>query len=119
MISGQKLRLLRIRKGLTQKELAKELNLSDSTISYYEKEERIPNIEVLIQIADYFEVDVNYLLGIDSRGYSDDKMLKMSNEEIEFILELRRIPGYSNMIINPKNYAKLIDLKTSSYNVKI
>lgn len=119
MVSGQKIRLLRIRKGLTQKELAKELNLSDSTISYYEKEERVPNIDVLIQIADYFEVDVKYLLGIDSCGFSDDKKLKMSNEEIEFILALRKIPGYNNMIVNPRNYAKLIDLKTSSYNVKL
>lgn len=49
--------------GLTQDELAKKLKLSRSTIGMYEKGAREPDFETLELIADFFNVDINYLLG--------------------------------------------------------
>lgn len=50
--------------GWTQAELANRLNISQQAISKYEKEERDPDIDVLIRIAKLFNVSSDYLLGI-------------------------------------------------------
>lgn len=57
--------LKRLRKEInfTQEELAKALNVTKSRINMYECGEREPNFEMLESIADYFNVDMNYLLG--------------------------------------------------------
>ena len=54
---------LRIKSGLTQQEMADKLKISRSSIGMYEKGEREPSFELLEAIADYFNVDMNYLLG--------------------------------------------------------
>lgn len=48
---------------LSQVFLAKELEMSPSTINMYEKGNREPNFELLKRIAEYFDVDYNILLG--------------------------------------------------------
>lgn len=57
------LRGLRCESDLTQQELAEKLGISFSSISMYERGQREPNFETLELIADYFNVDMNYLLG--------------------------------------------------------
>ncbi|MCI5713868.1 MAG: helix-turn-helix domain-containing protein [Lachnospiraceae bacterium] len=54
---------LRLKSGLTQQQMADALKLSRSTIGMYENGEREPGFEILESIADYFNVDMNYLLG--------------------------------------------------------
>lgn len=54
---------LRLSAGLTQDELSNALNLSKSTISMYENGNREPDFETLECIADYFNVDMNTLIG--------------------------------------------------------
>lgn len=54
---------LRIKSGLTQQEMADRLKISRSSIGMYENGEREPSFELLEIIADYFNVDMNYLLG--------------------------------------------------------
>lgn len=49
--------------NLTQDDLAKKLKLSKSSISMYENGNREPDFETLELIADFFNVDMNYLLG--------------------------------------------------------
>lgn len=57
------LKSLRTAKGLTQEELAKQLRVSRSTIGMYENGSREPDYETLEFIADFFNVDIDYLLG--------------------------------------------------------
>lgn len=57
------LRLLRTEKNMSQQELADALKISKSAINMYERGERQPNFETLELIADYFNVDTDYLLG--------------------------------------------------------
>lgn len=57
------LKSLRKSNGLTQDELAKVLKVSRSTIGMYENGLREPDYETLESIADYFNVDIDYLLG--------------------------------------------------------
>jgi transcriptional regulator with XRE-family HTH domain len=54
---------LRDEKGLTQKQLAEELNYSDKVISKWERGESIPNIEVLSDIADFYSTSIDELVG--------------------------------------------------------
>jgi len=118
VVIGERIRKLRNSKGLTQKELGKLLNMNKTTISHYEKGERSPSIETLIKISDYFKVDIKYTLGMNNIGKSPDREIKLSDEEIEFITEIRKISVYKNIIKNPVNYAKIIDIKTNGYDIK-
>lgn len=56
-------KLLRTKSGLSQQELADKLNISKSSVNMYERGERQPNFETLEIIADFFNVDIDYLLG--------------------------------------------------------
>ena len=60
---GQRIKDLRMSRGLTQEQLADILKISKSRIGMYEIGKREPNFEMLEAIADYFNVDMNYLLG--------------------------------------------------------
>lgn len=53
---------LRNKKGLTQSDLAKLLNVSDRTIGYYENGQRDPDTNTLKILSEYFDVSVDYLL---------------------------------------------------------
>lgn len=56
------LKTLRLKKGLTQGELAKLTGLTRSAIGMYESGNREPKYEVLELLADFFNVDMNTLL---------------------------------------------------------
>jgi transcriptional regulator with XRE-family HTH domain len=58
---GDRLRKIRKQHGLTQRELADIMGLSTSTITKYEINERYPELDVLIKLADYFRVSLDYL----------------------------------------------------------
>lgn len=67
------LKSLRLSKGITQADLAKALNISRSTIGMYESGTREPGFEILEMIADYFNVDIDFLLG------RTNKTIKITN----------------------------------------
>ena len=65
MSIGSKIRLLRMKKGITQKELGMKLGFTESTaevrIAQYETDSRIPREDLLNRIADALNVNVEYL----------------------------------------------------------
>ncbi len=63
-IFSKKLKELRIEKGLSQKELAKILKTNNSSVCDWERERSQPDLETLVDIAKYFNVSTDYLLGI-------------------------------------------------------
>ncbi|HEF1899108.1 helix-turn-helix domain-containing protein [Bacillus cereus group sp. MYBK108-2] len=80
---GNIIRDLRKQKGITQKELAKSLQLSESTIGMYERNERQPDYNTLIRIADYFKVSTDFLLGRDfdvERNRNDSELDQWLND---------------------------------------
>lgn len=62
---------LRESKELSQKELGDILNISASTIGMWEQNRRNPDKDMLVKIADYFDVSVDYLLGRTSNKNSN------------------------------------------------
>ena len=60
----KRIRDLREDKDLTQTQLAKEINVSQRTYSYYENGERTIPPEILIALAKFYNVSVDYILEI-------------------------------------------------------
>lgn len=60
---GKRLKTLRKEKNLTQEELGRKINVTKVSISGYENNNRSPDTETLQNIADFFDVSVDYLLG--------------------------------------------------------
>ena len=54
---------LRTEKEMTQDSISKELGVSKSTIGMWETGKRLPSPDLCEQIADYFNVDIDYLYG--------------------------------------------------------
>ncbi len=85
MLVGRRLKELRRVFGITQQELGKILNVTKATICCYEKETRSPTLENLIDLSDYFEVTIDYLLGRDYlvRDNNTGKNIFISKEQYE------------------------------------
>ena len=60
---SERLRELRTSKGLTMEQLAKEIESTKGTISNYENKNKKPSLDMLIKIAEYFDVSIDYLVG--------------------------------------------------------
>ena len=52
----------RTKKGLTQQKVALDLNISREALSYYENGKRCPDVQMLINLAEYFDVSIHYLI---------------------------------------------------------
>lgn len=63
---GKNIKEERIKKKLTQQELADRLNISRQTISKWELDKSYPDLELLVQMSKLFEVSVDHLLGIEN-----------------------------------------------------
>jgi transcriptional regulator with XRE-family HTH domain len=94
MLFGDRLKMLRIDNKMTQSDLGKALGISARVVGYYESNERFPSCEeVLVSIADYFTVSIDWLLGrtkiksfkkdgsnvcyVDTEGLSDENVRKI------------------------------------------
>lgn len=67
MSLGKKLLELRKKNGVSQEDLAFELNVSQSTISNYEKEITFPDVIVLEKYSEYFNIPMADLLSNDAQ----------------------------------------------------
>ena len=65
---GKKLADLRKQRGISQEQLATDLNISQSSISNYESGITKPDTEILKKICDYFNVPITYM-------FSDEKII--------------------------------------------
>ena len=81
---AKRLTNLREKKNLYQKDIAEIFNVEQATVSNWEKGKRIPDSEMLIKLANFFEVSVDYLLGNDTPPTDNEKELK----EIEALKQL-------------------------------
>lgn len=100
MIKGlpEKLRLLRIKYGYSQKQVADKIGVSPSVVSGYETGERTPSTEVLLSLSYLYNTSSDYLLGrqvnspestISVDGLTDDQIVALIN----LIDSIRHIPG--------------------------
>ncbi len=64
IILGQRLRELRKERGFTQNQVAQKLGINTVTYLHYEKDQREPPLALLADIAKFYSVSVDYLLGL-------------------------------------------------------
>jgi transcriptional regulator with XRE-family HTH domain len=74
---GKRLRDLRKNKDLNQTDLAKVFDVSQSTIANYELGNKEPSHDMLLKLADFFNVSLDYLLG----QTNDPRPIDQVNEE--------------------------------------
>ena len=102
-----RLRELRHSRELSQQELANHLQISKSSVNMYERGEREPGLDTLETIADFFNVDIDYLTG----KTSEIKLLtSIPNTNYELSLESdekRLLDMYRNF--NDEGKEKLLD----------
>jgi len=60
---SNRIKELRLEKGLSQRKLAEETGISQQSLSFYEKGDRNPKIETWQKLADYFNVSIGYVQG--------------------------------------------------------
>ena len=56
------LKNIRIAKNMNQQKVAYDLNISRESLSYYENGKREPSLELLVNMSQYFNVSINYLI---------------------------------------------------------
>ena len=97
---GLRLKKLRKEQNLRQTDLAEKLNLSRTTIANYEQNIRFPNQEALCNLADQFDVSLDYLLGrTDIRNNTDLTLFRKSHAVM--------------LLINPTN-GDIVDCSTAA-----
>ena len=116
---SKNLRSLRKEANMRQQDLADELGVAQTTIASYEQDQRFPNHETLIEIADFFNVSIDFLLGRD-----DSKNLDMNtvSDNMAEKMELNDIAkSYLNALITGKNHEAdqlIFDALNDSWTLK-
>ncbi len=62
---AERLKELRLEKGLSQVQLANEIGVSSVAIVYWESKQRVPNLDAVIQLAKFFNVSMDYICGLE------------------------------------------------------
>lgn len=78
---GEFLKSLRKNKELTQEQLAEYFNVSSRTISRWENGNNMPDIDILIQLADFYEVDIRELIDGERRSRNTDEETVLKTAE--------------------------------------
>lgn len=104
----KRLKELREQKNLTQAQLSKFLNISASTIGMYEQGRRFPDENLLKHISQYFNVSIDYLLGLTNIPNTVDDYIQKSNtnsyhindDEQTLIKKYRQLKAEDKQIID-------------------
>ena len=94
---------IRQEKKLSQKDLAKKLNISQQAISLYEKGDREPKLETWQKLADFFGVSVPYLQGVSD--IDDPNFYKNLELYLALIAESNSLENYKD-----KDFVKKLDV---------
>lgn len=107
---GNQLKFLRETKQKSQLEVCSALNIEQSTLANYENGKRIPKIDILIKIADYYDVPIDFLL---CRGVFKDLNILLNNKH-DIIQVIHNISSrLSTAILNGIDditFIKLVDV---------
>lgn len=99
---GMFIRNLRKEKGLTQEQLAEYLNVSSRTVSRWETGSNMPDIDVLVVLADFFEVDIRELINGERLETHMDK------QKQEALLEVADYCHQKESALVRKTYAVIV-----------
>lgn len=82
MNMGERLRELRLRRKISQEEVARHIGITRSAYSHYEINNRQPVYETLIKLAAYFDVSLDYIIGGAYSKAKGEQSITPDNREI-------------------------------------
>ncbi|WP_373233473.1 helix-turn-helix domain-containing protein [Cohnella sp.] len=82
MNMGQRLRELRLRRKISQEEVARHIGITRSAYSHYEINNRQPVYETLIKLAAFFDVSLDYIIGGTQSKAKAETAITQDNKEI-------------------------------------
>lgn len=104
-------------RGLTQVQVAKELHLAKSTFNGYIKGGRQPDHAILVHIAEYFGVSIDYLLGVTDRKVKSEE--SMSLKEGELVGIYRSLDAdKQNLLMEQAHFYHELELKNKALKNK-
>jgi len=81
---------LRREKGLSQRQVAADLGISQAVLSHYENDAREPKLEFVIKVCEYYSVTADYILGrTNERGDGASRLTAKVNEIVDSLDELK------------------------------
>ena len=83
LVLNENIKKLRVARGLNQVEFAKILGVSKQCVSNWENDNVMPSIEMLVKIADFFNVTTDYVLGRNEKTYID--VSGLTDEQVSHI----------------------------------
>nr|DAN91231.1 MAG TPA: helix-turn-helix domain protein [Bacteriophage sp.] len=118
MIS-QRIKELRLENELTQKELSDYLGLTPKMISFYELGQRVPPSDIILKLADKFQVSTDYLLGNDTPiSPTGQKIDTRTRRQLEKVLEDDELT-YNGVVLNAEDKEKVKKaLELAFWNIK-
>jgi transcriptional regulator with XRE-family HTH domain len=87
MNMGERLRELRLRRKISQEEVARHIGITRSAYSHYEINNRQPVYETLIKLAAYFDVSLDYMIGGAQSKAKSDLSVTPDTREILSLLQ--------------------------------
>lgn len=88
---GKQLKYLRELKRKSQQEVCSILNIEQSTLANYENDKRVPKIDILIKLAEYYNVSVDCLLGLKKTNSESNDCYNYFYEEGDANWSIRKI----------------------------
>lgn len=110
---GEKVRELLDERNMSQKELAKELHMAASTLNGYITGKRQPDYGTLIDIAEFFHVSTDYLLGVSSQAVHLDSPLSVREENLVGLYRNLQ-PDKQDMLYDQAQFYHQQELKQNS-----
>ena len=101
---GNNIKELRKNKHMTQKDLAEAMKVSQQTVGAWETERAIPGADTLSELADYFNVTTDYLLGRPEKKDDDTKTADI--EDLDKMIDNARSFGGKKMTENDREIIK-------------
>ena len=84
---------LRKKRKLRQEDIAIQLHMGRQTYGSYENGTRTPPLETVIQLADFYQVPVDYLIREDGPQKLSELMYPLSDTEKGMMITYRSLPG--------------------------
>lgn len=108
-MAQNRIRELRKECKMTQIRLSIELEISQETVSAYERQVQNPSLSILLKMRDIFHVSTDYILGL-SNIRNPINTVSFSSEELQLIYSYRKLSSVSRSLINT-NVTGLINLE--------
>lgn len=93
---SERLKILREYKNINQTILGRHLGYGATAISSYENRRNEPSMDTLIQIAKYFDVSLDYLLGVTN---SPKWIEQLSKEELELLQGYHKLQEHEKELV--------------------